>query len=57
MIDAGAIRAVTVRQPGARRGIKLLNRRSVLAYLAKLDAEQNGQNEQQPAGEEAAHES
>lgn len=52
-IDAGDIRAVTIRQSGARRGIKLLNRRSVLAYLAKLDAEQNGQ---QPAGKEATDE-
>ena len=51
LIDAGAIRAVTIRQPGARRGIKLINKQSVLAYLAKLDAEQHGQ---QSAGKEAA---
>jgi hypothetical protein len=42
LVDAGAIRAVTIRQPGARRGIKLLKKQSVLAYLARLDAEQNG---------------
>ncbi len=49
LIDAGEIRAVTIRQPGARRGIKLLNKQSVLAYLAKLDAEQN---QEAPAGKE-----
>jgi hypothetical protein len=46
LIEAGAIRAVTIRQPGARRGIKLLNRRSVLDYLARLDEEQNGPSTQ-----------
>lgn len=42
LVDRGVVRAVTVRQPGAQRGIKLLNRASLLAYLARLDAEQNG---------------
>lgn len=41
-IERGDIRAITVRQPGAVRGIKLINRISLLAWLARLDAEQNG---------------
>ena len=41
-IERRDIRAITVRQPGATRGIKLINRASLLAWLSKLDAEQNG---------------
>ncbi len=41
-IERGDVRAITVRQPGATRGIKLINRASLVAWLAKLDAEQNG---------------
>jgi hypothetical protein len=40
-IERGDVRAITVRQPGATRGIKLINRASLLAWLGKLDAEQN----------------
>ena len=47
LVDRGVVRAVTVRQPGAQRGIKLLNRASLLAYLARLDAEQNGTTAQE----------
>ena len=47
LVDRGVVRAVTVRQPGAQRGIKLLNRASLLAYLARLDAEQNGSTVQE----------
>ena len=41
LVDRGVIKAVTVRQPDAQRGVKLLNRRSLLAYLETLDREQN----------------
>ena len=41
VIERGDVRAITVRQPGATRGIKLINKSSLLAWLAKLDAEQN----------------
>jgi hypothetical protein len=51
-IERGDIRAITVRQPGATRGIKLINRASLVAWLARLDAEQNGQqpSKQREAG-------
>ena len=42
LAERGVIRAVTVRQPGALRGIKLLNRASLLAYLRRLEVEQCG---------------
>lgn len=42
LAERGVIRAVTVRQPGALRGIKLLNRASLLAYLRRLETEQCG---------------
>lgn len=42
LAERGVIRAVTVRQPGALRGIKLLNRASLLAYLQRLEVEQCG---------------
>lgn len=42
LIESKAIRAIKVRKPGAQRGVVLINRASLLAYLAKLDAEQNG---------------
>lgn len=41
-IDRRDIRAITVRQPGATRGIKLIFKESLLAWLSKLDAQQNG---------------
>lgn len=42
LAERGVIRAITVRQPGALRGIKLLNRASLLAYLRRLEVEQCG---------------
>jgi len=42
LIEAKAIKAIRVRKPGAQRGVVLIHRASLLAYLAKLDAEQNG---------------
>jgi hypothetical protein len=42
LIDRKEIRSITVRQPGATRGIKLINKASLLEYLRRLDAEQNG---------------
>lgn len=42
LIDSKVIRAIKVRKPGAQRGVVLINRASLLQYLAKLDAEQNG---------------
>ena len=42
-IDRRDVRAITVRQPGATRGIKLINRRSLLDWLARLEAAQNAQ--------------
>ena len=41
-IERGDVKAITVRQPGAVRGIKLVNVASLRAWLASLDAEQNG---------------
>lgn len=40
-IERGDVKAITVRQPGAVRGIKLVNVASLRSWLAKLDAEQN----------------
>lgn len=42
LIEAKIIRAIKVRKPGAQRGVVLIHRASLLEYLAKLDAEQNG---------------
>ena len=42
-IERGDVRAITVRQAGATRGIKLINKSSLLAWLAKLDSEQNNE--------------
>ena len=42
LIDAKLIRAIKVRKAGAQRGVVLISRASLLNYLAKLDAEQNG---------------
>jgi hypothetical protein len=42
LIESKKIRAIKVRKPDAQRGVVLINRRSLLDYLAKLDAEQNG---------------
>lgn len=40
-IGRGDVRAITVRQPGATRGIKLINRRSLLGWLARLEVQQS----------------
>ena len=40
-IERGEIRAITVRQPGAVRGVKLINKASLVAWLRRLDQEQN----------------
>jgi hypothetical protein len=40
-IDRGEFRAITLRQPGATRGIRLLHLPGLFAWLARLDAEQN----------------
>ena len=45
LIDAGQIRAITVRKPGAARGVKLINLASLRAWLRRLDEEQNGRIE------------
>jgi hypothetical protein len=39
--ERGDIRGITVRQPGATRGVKLINFASLRGWLARLDAEQN----------------
>ena len=41
-IDRGEFRAITLRQPGATRGIRLIHLAGLSAWLARLDAEQNG---------------
>jgi len=48
-VARGEIRSITVRQPGSTRGIKLLNKASLAAWLNRLDQEQNGPGTQ-PAG-------
>lgn len=45
MIERGEFRAITVRQPGATRGIRLIHLPGLFAWLARLDSAQNG-----PAG-------
>jgi hypothetical protein len=40
-IARGDIRAVTIRKPGAVRGIKLMSKASVEDWLARLDVQQN----------------
>jgi hypothetical protein len=42
LVDGKLIKAIKVRKPGAQRGVVLINRASLLGYLAKLDADQNG---------------
>lgn len=42
LIEAKQIKAIKVRKPGAQRGVVLIHRASLLGYLAKLDAAQNG---------------
>ena len=49
LVESGAVRSVTLRKPGARRGIKLINRASLLDYLHGLEQEQS-------KGREARHE-
>lgn len=41
-IDRGEFRAITLRQPGATRGIRLFHLPGLFAWLARLDADQNG---------------
>lgn len=43
----GTIRSITIRQPQNQRGVRLIYKPSLLAFLASLDAEQNGK----PKGE------
>ena len=40
LVESGAVRSVTLRKPGASRGIKLINRASLLDYLHGLEQEQ-----------------
>lgn len=47
LIESKVIRAVKVRKPGAQRGVVLINRASLLGYLAKLDVEQNGASDEE----------
>ncbi len=42
LIDRREIRSITLRQPGATRGIRLFFLPSLHAYLQRLDSEQNG---------------
>lgn len=49
-VERGDIRAITIRQAGAIRGIKLIHRQSLLDWLSRLDAEQNGACVRDPAG-------
>jgi hypothetical protein len=42
LAERKVIRTISVRQPGATRGIKLILRASLLGYLSRLDLEQNG---------------
>jgi hypothetical protein len=42
LIERGEFRAITLRQPGATRGIRLFHLPGLFAWLARLDAEQNG---------------
>jgi hypothetical protein len=41
----GKIRSVTIRQPQNKRGVRLIYRPSIHAFLAKLDLAQNGAQE------------
>jgi len=43
LIARGLIRSVSIRQPHHKRGVRLVFRPSLHAFLAKLDAEQNGE--------------
>ena len=43
LVERGEIRAIKVRRPGAQRGVVLINRRSLLDYLHRLEAEQCGE--------------
>tara|TARA_Y100001934_G_scaffold216010_1_gene256134 strand:- start:1302 stop:1724 length:423 start_codon:yes stop_codon:yes gene_type:complete len=49
LVESGAVLSVTLRKPGAKRGIKLINRFSLLEYLHSLEYEQM-------KGKEARHE-
>ncbi|HOB97677.1 MAG TPA: hypothetical protein PKM43_02890 [Verrucomicrobiota bacterium] len=48
-IERGDIRDVIIRKPGAIRGVKLINKASLLAWLQRLDAEQNRTHDRQSA--------
>lgn len=43
LIERRAIRAIKVRQPGAQRGVVLINRQSLVDHLRRLEAEQCGE--------------
>jgi len=49
LVESGAVLSVTLRKPGAKRGIKLINRAALLDYLHHLEHEQM-------KGKEARHE-
>ena len=40
LVESGAVLSVTLRKPGAKRGIKLINRAALLDYLHHLEHEQ-----------------
>jgi hypothetical protein len=42
LYTSGQIRSVSIRRPHHTRGIRLLYRPSILEFIRKLDAEQNG---------------
>lgn len=46
VIQRGEVSAVTVRKPGAQRGIKLIRTASLLAWLNRLEAEQSATRSQ-----------
>jgi len=42
LVESKTVRAIKVRKPGAQRGVVLINRRSLLDYLRRLESEQCG---------------
>lgn len=48
-LERGDYRGITVRKPGATRGIRLINIASLQAYLARLDREQNSGRSTSPS--------
>jgi hypothetical protein len=45
LIERREVRSITLRQPGATRGIRLFHLPSLNAYIARLDFDQNGGGE------------